>query len=434
MLIETPPARRRISPRLFTLLAGVAAIATATTMYALRNDAPVPEPATAQQVAESTENAPLPPMPAPPELRTTPVEIRRNDTVIGALMRNDVSSATAHELVRVLRDAGADMRRVRPGDRLELSHEPDGRLVALVYAPSPWVRFEANVDGETWQAVRTDVQPDTRIEARHGEVRTSLWNAVEDGSVEPQVLLDLVRIFESDFDFTADTQPGDRFRLLVEARYADGKRVEHGRVLAAQYVSGDKTLTGIGFEADDRFSYYDPEGRSLRKMFLRSPLEFSRISSGFTYRRPHPVLGGVRPHLAVDYAAPTGTPVWAVADATVKFAGRNRGNGIQVVLRHRGGYETYYNHLSRIAKGVKHGAQVRQKQVIGYVGSTGLSTGPHLDYRVRKNGVFVNPLSEKFMPGDPVPAPHRARFEAHARGLVAQLERDAPFDAPGVTQ
>jgi murein DD-endopeptidase MepM/ murein hydrolase activator NlpD len=216
----------------------------------------------------------------------------------------------------------------------------------------------------------------------------------------------------------------------VESRYADGRFVEVGRILAARYEADDARLVGVAFEVGGRLNYYGPDGESLKKTFLRSPLQFTRISSGFTHRRPHPVLGGVRPHLAIDYAAPTGTPVWAVADATVEYAGRKGGNGIQVLLRHRSGYKTYYNHLSRVARGIRPGARVAQKTVIGYVGSTGLSTGPHLDYRVSVNGRFVNPLSEKFLPGDPVPAAHRAEFTARARQLMAQLDGPAAPPAP----
>src|SRR2546428_2450066 len=151
-------------------------------------------------------------------------------------------------------------------------------------------------------------------------------------------------------------------------------------------------------------AYYDLAGRSLRKSFLKSPLEFSRVTSGFTYARPHPILGGVRPHLAIDYGAPVGTPVRAVADGVVVHAGWNGGHGIQVHLRHRSGYETQYNHLSRIAPGLQAGARVRQKQIIGNVGATGLATGPHLDYRGAKNGPFVDALGAQFIPGEPVPA------------------------------
>ena len=371
------------------------------------------------------------PEPAPqvasPTLHTETLEIRKRDTVVAALLRHDVPSATAHEIAGMLRAAGANLRQVRSGDQLELSRDAEGRLVTLAYAPSPWVCFEVTDSGSGWEANRTEVEPEVRIEVRQGEVRHSLWEAVDTGAVAPTVLLDLVQIFESEFDFTGDTRRGDRFRLLVETRYADGAPVDHGRILVAQYVSDGQTLTGVGFQGPDRFAYYDPEGRSLKRMFLRSPLQFTRISSRFTYRRPHPILGGVRPHLAIDFAAPTRTPVWAVADGVVRFAGRKGGNGIQVLLRHRGGYATYYNHLSRIARGVRRGVRVSQKQVIGYVGSTGLSTGPHLDYRVSHNGTFVNPLSERFLPGKPIAKAQRAQFLENARALVERLEQEAPF-------
>src|SRR5687768_1965792 len=385
---------------------------------------PAPEVAAPEPV-DAPEPAPLVATPEP--LRTETLEIRRRDTVVAALLRHDVPSATAHEIAGTLREAGANLRQVRPGDELQLSHDAEGRLVKLAYAPTPWVRFEVTDSESGWQADRTEIEPEVRIEALQGEVQNSLWEAVDSGAVAPNVLLDLVQIFEYELDFTADIRSGDRFRFLVETRYADGAAVDHGRILVAQYVSGEQTLTGVGFQGKDRFTYYDPEGRSLKRAFLRSPLQFRRISSGFTYRRPHPVLGGVRPHLAIDYAAPRGTPVWAVADGVVQFAGRKGGNGIQVLLRHRNGYKTYYNHLSRVARGVRGGVRVRQKQVIGYVGSTGLATGPHLDYRVSRHGRFVNPLSERFVPGKPIAKAQREQFLAYAAGLIAQLEEKAPF-------
>ena len=244
-----------------------------------------------------------------------------------------------------------------------------------------------------------------------------------------QLVLALVNIFESDFDFTADTRRGDRFRLLVEKRYAGATFVSYGRIMAVQYTSSGRTLTGVGFVAakTDKIAYYDLAGRSLRKSFLKSPLEFTRITSGFTYARPHPILGGVRPHLAIDYAAPVGTPVRAVADGTVVRAGWNGPNGIQIQLRHRSGYETVYNHLSSVARGLRAGTRVSQRQVIGYVGATGLATGPHLDYRVAKGGAFVNPLGEKFIPGEPISAADKPSFLRESRALVERLETEAPF-------
>jgi murein DD-endopeptidase MepM/ murein hydrolase activator NlpD len=359
----------------------------------------------------------------PPQLRVETVELGRRDTLADLLKRGGLSLAEAHAVATGLREAGANLRRMRAGDQLQLSRDADERIVGVAYAPSAWRRFQATRVETDWTVERTDVAPEIRTEVREGEVRNSLWDAVDAGAITPQTMLDLAQIFESSFDFNADTRTGDRFRLLVEARYADGTFVEDGRILAAQYVTEDETLDGVAYEVGHRMGYYDRDGRSLMKMFLRSPLQFTRISSGFSYRRPHPILGGVRPHLAIDYVAPVGTPVWAVSDGTVEFAGRKGGNGIQVLLRHRAGYKTYYNHLSRVARGVRRGARITQKQVIGYVGSTGLSTGPHLDYRVSRNGTFVNPLNEKFVPGDPIPSGQRAAFAVHAKALLDRLER-----------
>lgn len=378
---------------------------------------PTPPPAEAPVVAATPEPRPL---------QTETVELRSRDTLADLLKRNGLPLGQAHVLATGLREAGAELRRMRVGDQLELARDADRRIVAVAYAPTAWQRFDASRTAAGWTVERSVITPEIRTEVRESEVRTSLWDAVDAGAISAQTMLDLVQIFESSFDFTADTRAGDRFRLLVEARYANGTFVEDGRIVAAQYVTEDGTLASVAFEVDGRMTYYDPDGRSMKKMFLRSPLQFTRISSGFTYRRPHPVLGGVRPHLAIDYAAPTGTPVWAVADGTVEFAGRKGGNGIQVLLRHRAGYKTYYNHLSRVAKGVRRGAKVSQKKVIGYVGSTGLSTGPHLDYRISRNGTFVNPLNEKFLPGDPIPASQRAAFAVHARALLDRLEHPSP--------
>ena len=370
------------------------------------------------------------PAPIEPKTLVRTLELGKRDTLIGLLLRHEVPAATAHAIVGALRTAGANLRQVRPGETFGLSHDGRGTPVKLTYAPSAWLQFEVAQGAAGWEANRVEVAREVRVEAGQAEVHRSLWDAVESGAVSPKVLLDFVQIFESDFDFAADTRPGDLLRVLVEAHYADGKRVDYGRILAAQYVSDGEVITGVGFEDGKRFAYYDLEGRSLKKTFLRSPLQFTRISSGFTHRRPHPILGGVRPHLAIDYAAPTGTPVWAVAEGTVQFAGRNRGNGIQVVLRHRSGYKTYYNHLSRVARGVRRGARVAQKQVVGYVGSTGLSTGPHLDYRVSQHGRFVNPLNERFLPGEPVARAQRAAFLQAARALVERLEKETQY-SPG---
>jgi len=380
----------------------------------------------------ATAPAPEPEPPAvesaAPQVRTETVTLRRGDTLVRALGRLGIDRRASTDIADALQAGGADLRRMRASDELEITWTLEGEPIAVRWEPSPWLGFAAVATDGGWEIRRAETRPDVRIEAVAGEVRRSLFEAVEAMGELPQLVLDLVEIFSSDFDFTADTRSGDRFRLLVEKRYAGEQFVDYGQVLVAQYLSDGRILTGVGFEpAGGRAAYYDLDGRSLKKTFLKSPLEFTRITSGFTYARPHPILGGVRPHLAVDYAAPVGTPVRAVADGTVTAAGWNGGNGIQVQLRHHAGYETVYNHLARLAPGVRAGARVTQRQVIGYVGSTGLSTGPHLDYRVAKNGRFVNPLSEKFIPGQPLDGAEHGRFLKEARALVRRLEDASPF-------
>jgi murein DD-endopeptidase MepM/ murein hydrolase activator NlpD len=375
-----------------------------------------------------TAAPPAPPAPPPPPpQRVEKVALKRGDTLVRALARQGVERKTGQSIADALKDGGANLRRMSPEDGLEVTWNLDGEPIALTYTPGPWLGYAVMATANGWEVRRSETRPDVRVEAVAGEVTRSLFHAVDAMGELPDLVIELVEIFSSDFDFTADTRAGDRFRILVEKRYADDTFVDYGRVLVAQYATASRTLTGIGFETGDRWTYYDPEGRSLKKSFLRSPLEFTRITSGFTYARPHPILGGTRPHLAIDYAAPVGTPVRAVADASVVRAGWAGGNGISVTLRHRSGYETMYNHLSNLAAGVRRGARVKQRQVIGYVGSTGLSTGPHLDYRIAKNGRFVNPLSEKFLPGEPIPAADRHEFTTTARTLVRRLEEAKPF-------
>jgi murein DD-endopeptidase MepM/ murein hydrolase activator NlpD len=358
--------------------------------------------------------------PAPPRVRT--VDLRRGDTFVKALQREGVSARVGHDIASALRGEGVNLRKLTPRHGLAIEWTLDGRPTKLRYEPSPWLGYAVISTDDGWKVERAETRPDVRVEPVSGEVRRSLFEAVEKTGESAQLVLDLAEIFSSDFDFTADTRAGDRFRLLVEKRYAAGTFVDYGRILVAQYVSDGRTLTGVGVEsARGRYTFYDPAGRSLRKSFLKSPLQFSRITSGFTHARLHPILGGVRPHLAIDYGAPVGTPVWAVAAATVKRAGWDGGNGISVTLHHRSGYSTMYNHLSRLGPGVRSGVRVDQRQIIGYVGATGLATGPHLDYRIAKNGQFVNPLSEKFIPGDPIPAAERPAFVARAKDLIDQL-------------
>jgi murein DD-endopeptidase MepM/ murein hydrolase activator NlpD len=348
---------------------------------------------------------------------------------VSALAREGLAARAAGELAERLTRKGAQLKKLRPVDELAITWNFRQEPILVRYAPSSWVSFTAAARPGGWEVTRSETEPRVRVAAVSGEVNRSLFEAIEAVGVSPQLVLAMVEIFSSDFDFTADTRRGDRFRLLVEKRYAGDTFVNYGRIVVAQYLSSGQTLSGVGFApaGDGRWGFYDPEGRSLKKSFLKSPLEFTRITSGFAYARPHPILGGVRPHLAIDYGAPMGTPVRAVADGVVTAAGWDGGNGISVTIRHRSGFGTMYNHLSKVAGGVRRGVRVSQREVIGFVGMTGLATGPHLDYRVSRHGQFVNPLSEKFIPGEPLAGAERVRFLEHARASLVRLAADKPF-------
>ncbi len=368
------------------------------------------------------------PAPAAAPEAAPPVEItlKRGETLETALRQAGLERAEAAAIVAGLRGQ-VNMRRLAPGERLSVKPAaPDG-APEITWTRSPAERYEIRSTDGRWTvaAVRPDVE--TRVAAIAGEVRDSLFASVERLGETAGLTARLVSLFEWDFDFAADSLPGDRFRFLVEKRYVGDELLGYGDILVAQYASaGRPVLTSVAFEeAGGRADYFDASGRSVKKMFLRAPLDFTRVTSGFSHARHHPILGGLRPHLAVDYGAPVGTPVRAVADGVVTMAGWDGGFGLSLSLRHARGYETMYNHLSRLD--VKRGERVRQRQVIGRVGTTGLSTGPHLDYRVRKAGVFVNPLGEKFIPGAPVPAHRRGAFTVHVKALLERLDAQAPF-------
>jgi murein DD-endopeptidase MepM/ murein hydrolase activator NlpD len=254
---------------------------------------------------------------------------------------------------------------------------------------------------------------------------SSLIGALQRAGESVQLGIALAKIFEGDLDFASDIQPGDRFQILFEKVLREGEYAGYGEILGAIVENDGRRLTAIRFAgADGKTGYYDEKGRSLTRTFLRAPLDIAaRITSGFTKRRLHPVHGTYRPHLAIDYGAPYGTKVVSVAEGTVVSAGWAGGGGKQVRIRHTNGYESYYLHLSAFAPGIRAGAHVKQGQMIGRVGATGTATGPHLDYRLKKNGVWINPLAEaRRMPsGDPLSPLRLAVFQAERDQVLGRL-------------
>lgn len=259
------------------------------------------------------------------------------------------------------------------------------------------------------------------------EEAPSLFEAMDIAGERPELTISLAEIFGGEIDFRLDVQRGDGFSVLVDRTERDGRFVRYSDVVAAQVETGGRRVTAVRYAPPGKpAGYYDENGRSLKRFFLRSPLRFEpRVTSGFSRARMHPVLHVMRAHLGVDYGAPRGAPVIAVANGVVTGAGWRGGGGRTVSIRHANGYETYYLHLSSIARGVRRGARLTQGQLIGRVGSTGLATGPHLDYRLKRNGVFVNPLTEhrKLPPGEPVPPSAMAEFEAIRDAALSALPR-----------
>jgi murein DD-endopeptidase MepM/ murein hydrolase activator NlpD len=306
-------------------------------------------------------------------------------------------------------------------DRFELELEGKGELTLL--------RHDAG-----WKPEWTGYRRETRILTVRGRIDGSLEASVERAGAPFELAYALAEVLQWDLDFSRDLQPGDEFRVLFEEVRVERSRPEPGKVLAVEYGRADgRRLEAYTFGDDGAGGYYDAEGRPLQKMFLRSPLPYSRVTSRFSHRRFHPVLGVFRPHYGVDYGAPTGTPVRVTASGTVVSAGWDGGGGRTVKVRHANDYLTAYLHLSRFAEGVRSGRRVRQGDVVGYVGSTGLATAPHLDYRIQQHGRWIDPLSLRSVPAQPISATRLAEFRAVRDAMHRSLESGDAYQPPPFT-
>jgi len=299
----------------------------------------------------------------------------------------------------------------------------DDTLREFVYEINKENKLVIRYEDEQFAIKKVAIEYDIEVEAITGIIDSSLFLTISQLDESPELAMRLFDIFAWDIDFHRDIRQGDSFKVLIEKRYRNGEFSSYGKLLAAQFTNQGESYSAIRFEdGKSPAAYYNARGKSLKKAFLKAPLSYTRISSGYTKRRYHPVLNVWRPHLAVDYAAPRGTPVKAVADGFVKQRSYDKNNGNKIRLRHTNNYETTYIHLSKFGKGIRKGKKVRQGQIIGYVGATGLATGPHLDFRIFKNGKPINPLKMVKTPSAPVSKAHRSEFLELADGLMARLE------------
>ncbi len=364
--------------------------------------------------------APVPPVLTAPALRQFVGSFNARQTVTEALQVQGIARGVIQELIDSTRPV-YNLARVAAGRPYWLLFTAGGDFHEFRYPVDDERYLTVYRDAEGFVPVIKPFPYSTRVEAVSGYIDGSLFTAVTDAGEQETLAMELANIFTWDVDFYTDIQKGDSFRMLVEKKYLDGKFVKYGAILAASISNQGKTFAGFRFENESgKAEFYDAKGNSLKKSFLKSPLRFARISSRFSAARLHPILKIVRPHLGVDYAAPTGTPVVAVASGTVVLAGPSGPGGNAVRLRHAGGSESMYLHLSRIA--VRRGARVEQGELVGLVGSTGLATGPHLDFRLLQHGKFINPAKAIFPPSPPVARAHLARFEGVRDSLQRQLQ------------
>jgi len=349
------------------------------------------------------------------------VRIQRNDSVASLLARLKISN---QDMTNFLHDARniKIMRRLVPGKTIHAQTTAAGELLTLRYLPSGSEQLLIKKIDGIFKVVKLPVKRETHIQMKSGVIKSSLFAATDGANVPDSVAIQIAEIFAYDIDFHRDLRKEDRFKVVYESHYSIGEPTGTGRVLAVEFVNKGKPYQAVYFEANDKErGYYTPEGKNLRREFLRSPLKFSRISSGFSRSRYHPVLKKRRPHKGVDYAAPRGTPVRATANGTVAVSTRKRGYGKLIILKHRGRYSTAYAHLSAFAKGLRKGKRVNQGDIIGYVGSTGMATGPHLHYEFRINGVQRNPQRVVMPAAIPLSAKNIPVFKKYAKPLIARL-------------
>jgi len=391
--------------------AAIAVLAVSGAVAAFATIAPSEEAALPPQAAPLVEAVPLKVLEvAGPAQFIREDQFQRGDTLAGFLQRLGIDDDQINTIARM-----PALRALRVGTTVRAEVSSDGVPASISFLTGRDTLVRISRAGEGYRANEEQAALDTRVMMKSSTIRSSLFAATDAANIPDSIAMQLADVFAGDVDFYRDLRKGDRFTVVYEVYQLNGRPVRAGRLLAAEFNNQGRALRAVHFGN----SYYAPDGRNLRKAYLRAPLEFSRVSSGFGLRK-HPIRGGWRKHEGIDYAAPTGTRVRAVGDAVVDFAGVKGGYGNVVILRHNGQYSTLYGHLSRIA--VRRGARVAQNDTIGYVGMTGWATGPHLHYEFKVGGQARNPMSIAMPAASPVPAQQLAAFNSYAEPLIARLD------------
>ena len=320
-------------------------------------------------------------------------------------------------------EAAKKLTRIFPKDTIRVLTDEQGKLQALHYEIDPETYIMVERDNDELIAREHKHVIETRVAHAEGIIDSSLFLAANEANISENVIMELAGIFGWDIDFALDIRKGDQFTVLYEELYLDGERVGNGDILAAEFINQGRHYQAVRYtDAGGKTDYYSLDGKSMRKAFLRTPVEFSRISSGFSLGRKHPILNKIRAHKGVDYAAATGTPIKATSNGKIVLRGKKGGYGNTIIIQHGTKYSTLYAHLSKFRGGLKTGSRVKQGQVIGYIGSSGLATGPHLHYEFRVDGVHRDPLKVKLPGAEPLDSKYLADFSHKAESLLAQLD------------
>jgi len=355
--------------------------------------------------------------------------VKRNQNLSSILSKYDVSPLTIHEVAQKARPV-FNVRYIRPGKKYHVYFKNDesSNPLYLVYEENPvdYVVFNLKKPSTTYAGKKHVTQLTKKTS---GIIKSSLYTTLEANDADPVLTEKLAGVFAWEIDFY-HLQKGDRYKIVYNEQLIDGKPIGAGKIKAAYFQHNDHDYYAFAFDQNGKTGYFDLNGNSLKKAFLKAPLKYTRISSRFSYHRYHPVLHRYLPHLGVDFAAPTGTPIHSVGDGVIEVASYNSGNGRYIKIRHNSVYETEYLHMSHFARGIHRGAHVKQGQLIGYVGSTGLATGPHLDYRIWKNGREVNPLKIDLPSSNPVKPKLHEEYNQTMALLISQLN-SVIFHQPG---
>jgi len=348
--------------------------------------------------------------------------IRRDDTLASLLKRLNIRNDDAIEFMRTNHDANALATQLKPGQSVRAQTNEAGKLIELQYQVSNTSLLSVTTSDAGYIAKTNEINVNKHTVLKSATIKSSLFGATDAADIPDSVAMQLVDIFSTDIDFQTDLRKGDRLVVVYEAEYSEGLQVKAGQVLTAEFTNDGRTYSAFMYrDPAGHLAYYTPDGKNMHKSFLRSPLEFSRISSGFSAGRLHPILQTMRAHKGVDYTAPIGTRVKASGDGIVEFVGSKGGYGNVIVLKHNNKISTVYGHLSSFVPGLHHGRKVSQGEVIGYVGMTGLATGPHLHYEFLLNGENRDPVTVALPTAAPIPTNQIAAFLAQKAQYAPQL-------------